>query len=244
MLLAAFDTRRPTRDIDLSGHHIAAEPAVIRQMIAETSAIEIDDGVMFDTGTARAEVIRDQDQYQGVRVIAPPATLATARLVFHVDVNIGDPIVPAARVVELPRLLGGKLYIRGYPLAMVHAEKIITSVERGQANTRWRDFADIMLLSRRHDVDGTELQTAIEAVAEHRHIQIAPLSELLAGYSAAAQRKWIAWISKQQLSEQVTGDFDEVLQAVTAFADPALTRAVNGLTWRAATRTWQPGPMP
>lgn len=42
-------------------------------------------------------------------------------------------------------LRGGEIVVRGYPLAMVHAEKIVTALVRGTANTRWRDFADLYL---------------------------------------------------------------------------------------------------
>jgi hypothetical protein len=239
VLLAAFGARRPTRDIDLRGQDIAADPASILQAMTQIAAIDVDDGVLFEDGTAHAEVIRDQDQYQGVRVVMA-AALATARMLFHVDVNVGDPVVPAARTVELPRLLSGRLLIDGYPLAMVHAEKLVTSVERGQANTRWRDFADIRQLSLRHDLDGAQLQTAIQAVAGYRQIQLTPLGELLDGYAALAQPKWTAWIIKQQLVDQLPADFGEVLKSVAAFADPALTGQVDYRAWVAASGAWQP----
>lgn len=71
--------------------------------------------------------------------------------------NVGDPIWPAPRAVELPRLLGGTITVIGYPLPMVFAEKIITALQRGTINTRWRDFADVYLLASRHGVDGAEL---------------------------------------------------------------------------------------
>jgi hypothetical protein len=45
----------------------------------------------------------------------------------------------------VPRLLGGSITVRGYPLSMVFAEKIVTAVQRGTVNTRWRDYADIVL---------------------------------------------------------------------------------------------------
>lgn len=35
----------------------------------------------------------------------------------------------------------------GYPRVMVLAEKIVTAIQRGTANTRWRDFVDIVALS-------------------------------------------------------------------------------------------------
>jgi hypothetical protein len=55
------------------------------------------------------------------------------------------------------RILGGEIVVRGYPLAMVHAEKIVTAISRGTTSTRWRDFADMYLLARHHAADGAEL---------------------------------------------------------------------------------------
>jgi hypothetical protein len=59
--------------------------------------------------------IRDGDEYSGVRVTLG-CSLATARLRFHVDVNVGDPVWPAPGPVEVPRLLGGSMTLPGYPL--------------------------------------------------------------------------------------------------------------------------------
>jgi hypothetical protein len=39
---------------------------------------------------------------------------------------------------------------------MVHAEKLVTAIDRGTTNTRWRDFADEYLLSGRHIADAAE----------------------------------------------------------------------------------------
>ena len=70
----------------------------------------------------------------------------------------------------MPLLLGGSIELRGYPLEMVHVEKIVTAVQRGIANTRWRDFADISLLSRRHEIDGTRQRGSMVTVAAHRDV--------------------------------------------------------------------------
>jgi hypothetical protein len=80
---------------------------------------------------------------------------------FHVDVSVGDPISPPPGNVEIPRLLGGEVVVlRGYPLTMVYAEKIVTAIVRGTLSTRWRDFADIYLLARHHPIDGAQLRIA------------------------------------------------------------------------------------
>ncbi len=167
VLLAAFGERRPTRDIDFQAQDLDNDPAMILAAITEIAAVGLDDGVIFDTETATAEVIRDVDPYQGVRV-SMTASLATARPGFHVDVSVGDPITPPPPTVHLPRILGDEIIVRGYPLAMVHAEKIVTAISRGTTSTRWRDFADMYMLSRHHAIDGADLTTSIREPATAR----------------------------------------------------------------------------
>jgi hypothetical protein len=116
-----------------------------------------------------------------------PCQLASARLSFHVDVNVGDLVMPAPQAVSLPRLLGGKIQIRGYPLEMVLAEKIVTAVARGTANTRWRDFYDLYQLASTHTIDAGVLRRSLDAVAAHSNVHLRPLSEVLTGYPATGQ---------------------------------------------------------
>jgi hypothetical protein len=160
-------------------------------MIGEIAAISLDDGVIFDTATASAETIRDEDRYRGVRV-SMTASLATARLAFHVDVSAGDPLIPSPHLVRLPRILDGQITLRGYPLAMVHAEKIVTAIARGSTSTRWRDFADLYLLALHHPIDGAELSDSIRHVAQYRRTTMVPLAETLKGYAAIGQQRWDA----------------------------------------------------
>jgi len=239
VLLAAFGTRRPTRDVDFQALHVANDTATVRALVIEVAGLVLDDGLVFNTQGARAETIRDEDEYSGVRVTMT-ASLARAQVTFHIDVNVGDPVSPAPVLVSVPRLLGGDpLALSGYPLPMVHAEKLVTALQRGTVNTRWRDFADVWALSGRHPVNGDEVQTALRVVAEHRRVQLARLADVLDGYAALAQGKWGAWRRKQQMLDQPE-QFNDLIQAVIAFADPALTGQVRSLTWNPTSRQWQP----
>jgi hypothetical protein len=166
----------------------------------EIAAITLDDGVIFDIETATAESIRDEAIYGGVRVTMT-AQLATARPHFHVDTNVGDPISPAPKNVHLPRLLGGEIVLRGYPLVMVHAEKIVTAIARGTVNTRWRDFGDIHMLARHHAINGSELAYAIRRVADHRKVKLRPLAQALDDYGQIGQQRWTAWRRRQRLED-------------------------------------------
>ncbi|WP_197681613.1 nucleotidyl transferase AbiEii/AbiGii toxin family protein [Actinopolymorpha singaporensis] len=208
------------------------------QLVRDIAAVSVDDGLRFDTAAATAEVIRDDDEYSGVRVTLT-ATLASAKLSLHVDINIGDPIWPDPRIVELPRLLGGKIALPGYPLPMVYAEKITTALQRGTVNTRWRDFADLYLLTGLHPVGGAELQGAIAEVAAYRHAELLPLVDVLDGYAALAQARWSAWRRKQGLDDRLPSSFLDLLGALIAFADPALAGTVANSQWDPRTRRWR-----
>lgn len=238
VLLAAFGDRRPTRDVDFQVRQLANDVDTVTSVVREVAAREADDGVVFDTDGAVAEVIREDDGYTGVRV-RMDAALDRARPRFAVDVNVGDPIEPAPRTVLVPALLGGEpVSLLGYPLTMVLAEKIVTALQRGTANTRWRDFADVWTLSRHQDCDGTELQASLVAVASHRGATLEPLGAALDGYPGLAQSRWALWRGRRRLDLVPPEGFADLLGDLDAFTAAPLTGSAGGLTWRAADSSW------
>ncbi len=240
VLLAAFGSRRPTRDIDLAGQDLGnseAENVALIKSVLEVRLPE-DDGIEFNADTVRSEIIREDDEYSGVRVSAD-AQLATSRHKFHVDVSVGDPIVPSPTLVYVPRLLGGEpITLNGYPLHMVHAEKVVTAIQRGVANTRWRDFGDIWVLSRAHPQDGTDLQRAIREVAQHRQAELIPLADVLDGYPQLAQSRWAGWRNRQGRDE-LPEQFADLLADVVSFAEPAITDDLTNLSWSPDDGAWR-----
>ena len=66
--------------------------------------------------------------------------VATARVMFRLDVNFGDPTTPAPQLIDLPALRPGDPPVRvfGYPPETILAEKIITAIALGPVNTRAR----------------------------------------------------------------------------------------------------------
>jgi hypothetical protein len=240
VLLAALDARRPTRDIDLSARALDNDAAATLEVIRKISAIALDDGVIFDSAGATAEAIREDDSYSGVRVTLG-GTLSRAIIRLHVDVNVGDPIWPAPMSVRLPRLLDGQLVVRAFSLEMVLAEKIVTAIARGTANTRWRDFVDIYALALRHDINGKTLRQSLLTVAEYRNVALAALHGVLADYAEIAQQRWVAWLRKQRMESTVPIDFPNVLGLVVAFADPVIAGDLNAHTWDSQRQSWISG---
>jgi len=226
VLLAAHDLRRPTTDIDVAALRIANEASEIQRLVVDVAETPLpdalDDGLVFDLTDVSAEVIREEDEYSGVRVRLV-ANLATARERFHVDVNVGDPIWPEPADIQLPRLLGGDpIELRGYALELSIAEKVVTALQRGVASTRWRDFGDLYLVSRTHAFEAGPLRGSIETVARHRAAKLIPLADALPGYGAIGQSAWSAWRSRLILEDSLPASFSETLAAVSAFVDPIL----------------------
>jgi hypothetical protein len=222
VLLAAYEARRATRDIDFAAREVANDIDTMLRTVRTILTVEVDDGLAYDPESLRAQIIREDDDYSGVRINST-AQLASARLHFHLDINAGDPIWPEPTLVTMPRLLGTEpIQIIGYPIAMILAEKIVTAMQRGTANTRWRDFVDINALIVSKPPDPGELRTAIERVADHRAATVRPLAQTLDGYAAIAQPRWSAWRRNQRLEATTPADFAELLQPVISYVDALL----------------------
>jgi len=240
VLLAAFAARRPTKDIDLQATRLAGDPDEVVERVRVIATLDVADGLVFDPASVTATTIRDEDEYAGVRVKLS-AALGTARLTVGMDVNFGDPIWPAPRLIELPRVVPLGLpavTLLGYPLTMVLAEKVVTAVDRGVANTRWRDFADVYMLIRLHSVDAAEFRMSMETVAEYRKVALTTLFPALAPMGERAQQKYQAWRTRSHREDELPTGFTDVLAAVAGFADPVLAASATG-RWSPADKRWE-----
>ncbi|MGH9248542.1 MAG: nucleotidyl transferase AbiEii/AbiGii toxin family protein [Acidimicrobiales bacterium] len=237
MLLAAFDERRPTADIDLLVQAIAIDVDSISSVVREILSIDVDDGVTFEPAALRAHVIREVDPYTGVRITVP-ARVDRARHPLRVDINVGDPVTPEPANVSYPALLGEPFGLIGYPLETVLAEKIVTMVDRGDATTRDRDFADVFVLTGRHPVDAGQLSAAVRATGGHRGSDLRPLRLVLVDLASARQTDWARFRTRSGLHDAVPASFAETIEAVVDFADPILSSDLANGTWNPVTRRW------
>jgi hypothetical protein len=128
--------------------------------------------------------------------------------------------------------------VRGYPLEMVLAEKIITALERGTANTRWRDFVDIHVLTGRYAINAQTLKSSMQRVAQFRNAELTPLRTALDGYDAIAQTRWRAWLRKQHLDSTIPTDFSIILEQVFSFADPLIVGGAAHGNWNPGQKKW------
>ena len=235
MLLAVLDARRPTRDVDLSVQGLPNDEVSIRQIVSEIAQIRSADGLEFDTAGINTTSMREDAEYHGVRVTIP-ASLATAKLKVQLDLSFGDPV--QVREISYPTLLDDQdITMLGYPVELTLAEKIATMMSRGRANTRDRDFADVVVISRIHAIDADQLRLALERTANHRQHPITTLGDTLEGHAAARQSAWTALRLRSGL-EALPTEFSQVVDEVVRFVDPLVESNGSLGHWNPDARRW------
>jgi hypothetical protein len=138
---------RPTRDLDFTGYG-DSEADVVLSCFREICDLDVpDDALVFDSSTLTSEQIRDDAEYDGLRVRLS-VTLGRARIPLRIDIGFGNAIEPRPNNVEYPTLLDGPApRIRTYPPEAVIAEKFHCMVRFGERNSRLKDFYDLYVLA-------------------------------------------------------------------------------------------------
>jgi len=233
---------RATRDLDLLGFGDPGE-AHVREVFTEVVSLEVpNDGVRFDLETMRVGLIREEQEYGGVRVeLVARVTNAQVRL--QIDVGFGDVIMPEATLVDFPTLLDlPSPRLLAYPRESVVAEKLEAMVQLGMANSRMKDFYDIFVLARDFDFEGDLLCRAIRATFERRRTRL-PTSlpvALSVTFAEDPTKKiqWSGFVRKAGVHDATS--LVETVEAVAAFAERPLMAAADGSRLLAAWRA--PGP--
>lgn len=229
---------RPTRDLDLAGRQ-ESTVAGMKKVFAEICAQPVEsDGLTFDPKAVRAETIREELAYQGVRVRCL-ARLGNARIPLQVDVGFGDVITPAPVKLEYPTLLDFSApRLQAYPRETMVAEKFHALVKLGLTNTRMKDFYDLWTLARDFQFDGRVLAQALEATFRRQKTEI-PTADplpLTAEFAETKAGQWRAFLKKNGLDAE-GGMLERVTQDLQQFLLPparALTaRTQFGMVWPA-----------
>ena len=200
-----FDApHRPTRDADLLGFG-PPEPARLAAIIAELCAIECDDGLAFDASSIAVEPIREEAAYEGLRARLL-AFLAGARCHVQWDVGFGDAVTPAPADAHYPVLLDGMPApsLRVYPRETVFAEKLEAIATLGIANSRMKDYFDLLALLREGAMEGAVLADAIRNTFQRRGTALpdgAPFG-LTDAFATDTQKQvqWTAFLRRNRLS--------------------------------------------
>jgi hypothetical protein len=214
------------RDLDLLGR---GDLSPERCLVAFRELCEIrvpEDGIIFSAETASAAKIKEDQQYEGVR-IKFLAHLQNVRIPIQVDVGFGDAVNPS--LLDYPTLLPLPApRIQAYPMNTVIAEKLEAIVSLGMLNSRMKDFFDIWFLARTFPFAAGALGDAIRSTFERRATGLDPDSVdiLLTDLSRdpSKQTQWRAFM--QRTGIEMPNAFPVVLISIRQFLSSPM-RAVT-----------------
>jgi predicted nucleotidyltransferase component of viral defense system len=238
MLFAVWggESHRPTRDVDLLGFG-TSELSYVMKVFQDICREAVDaDGLEFIPDTVRAMEFREDQEYQGVRVLFE-AHLDNAVIPIQIDIGYGDAVTPAPEDITYPTVLDfAAPRLRAYPLYTVVAEKFQAMVWLGIANSRMKDFYDIWIIMQKFPFEGDVLSAAIKATFDRRKTPLpteAPLA-LTSSFAndAAKQTQWKAFLRKNALSaDNLT--FPNIITALHDFLMPPTLASAKGWAFNA-----------
>lgn len=231
------ETHRPTRDVDLLGFG-ENDTVELEGIFRELCSLPIEpDGLLFHAETVKAERIREEAAYAGIRVTLV-AQLENAKIPVQADVGFGDAVTPEADEIIFPTLLDLPApKLRAYPIYTVVAEKLEAMIYLGEPNSRMKDFFDVWFLSQRFEFSGETLTEAIKATFQRRKTPLPNESPIAFSKDFASMKElqWKSFLSRNRLGQV---PFSEVLESLQTFAMPPLEAALKD---KAFSHMWLPG---
>jgi predicted nucleotidyltransferase component of viral defense system len=242
-LLFAYWTgtpHRPTRDMDLLGHG-SPEIAVLEEVFRDLCKIEVEpDGLEFQPDSVKGERIKDEEEYEGVR-LHMTALLEKTRVTLQVDVGFGDRIVPGPQDIDFPTLLDFPApHLKSYTRESMVSEKFEAMVKLGMLNTRMKDFFDVWSASQEFSFDGPTLCNAVKTTFDTRGTKVPkerPLALTPEFYDDQQKNaQWKAFLNKAKLNAEGKS-LPEIANALRKFLMPVSTAVAKSEILH---KTWQP----
>jgi len=217
---------RMTKDMDLVIQKLQLDENVIKSILEEIIAIEIDDATKF---TLLGLVpIREGADYQGLKARLD-VVFGKTKTVIQIDITTGDKITPKEISYSYNLLLENRsIKVASYPIETILSEKIECILSRSVANTRMKDYYDCYILSRQrekpinYDTLLLALKNTVKARKSETVLENVNKNIELIKSDDAVKRSWLTY-SKQfayasDISfEEVVSELEILLKKVGVF---------------------------
>ncbi len=147
---------RETKDADFLATELDANIPNIEKAFQEICAVGINDGFVFSYSNI-APLEQPHMNYPGFRVSLDLKFTGKMKDRIQVHIGVGDVVEPKEKSFELYQYKGkpifeGSVSLRVYPIETIFAEKLETIISKGAANSRMKDYHDLLLLCREENI--------------------------------------------------------------------------------------------
>lgn len=205
-----------------------------------TQPVEVD-GMIFDSASVQGEIIKEEADYQGVR-ISFLGFLGKAQIHMRLDVSFADVVTPSPDELEIPTILDqmSKPCICIYSPETIIAEKIQAMVALGMLNSRMKDFYDIWFMAASMEFNFPLLREAVLNTFNRRKTTIPEETPTAFSNEFADQKQvlWTGFLRKNQL-EDAPKRLGEIIELIKAFLDPVLYPTENPPTRWSVLTGWK-----
>ena len=235
---------RPTKDVDILGYGEYEKDTILnvfRDVL--NSRIDHDDGVIFDLSTLSGDDIKKDDLYSGFRITCA-AFIDKTRNTLQVDIGFGDAVTPHPENVIIQSVIDQPpAEVIGYPVYTVLAEKYHAMVALGFANSRMKDFYDIITILRTMHLEFPILQEALEATFNRRDTSLEQAKDIYSDsfkFDESKVAQWNAFLRKNDLAEQMSfaAAIDEIHQFMEPIHKPK-NNLFSAMQWNIDLARWQ-----
>ncbi len=159
---------RATTDVDLLARRISNSSVEMKVVFREIFAQDIDDAFIFDSDQVTVEDSTEFKEYHGLHVSAT-GYLDRTKVPISIDIGFGDVIYPDAVKMDFPVILDMEApRIYAYSLESSIAEKLEAIIHNGYLNSRYKDFYDIFILTRKYSFAFDNMKKAVTETFDNR----------------------------------------------------------------------------
>ena len=230
---------RATTDVDLLSQRISNGSEEMKSVFQKIFSRDVDDALVFDVDSITVEDITEFKEYHGLHV-SFVGYLDRTKIPISIDIGFGDVIYPEAVKMDFPVILDMESpRVNAYSLETSIAEKLEAIIHNGYLNSRYKDFYDIYVLSKKYEFSYAELRNAVIQTFENRKT---PMTMDSAAFSdeflndPMHQTRWKAFLKKKKALIQVS--MSDAMDWIKAFVRPLFEGAKKTI-WNHEKGIWE-----
>ena len=230
---------RATTDVDLLAQRISNGSEEMKSVFQKIFSRDVDDALVFDVDSITVEDITEFKEYH-VFHVSFVGYLDRTKIPISIDIGFGDVIYPEAVKMDFPVILDMESpRVNAYSLETSIAEKLEAIIHNGYFNSRYKDFYDIYVLSKKYVFSYAELRNAVIQTFENRKT---PMTMDSAAFSdeflndPVHQTRWKSFLKKKKALIQVS--MSDAMDWIKAFVRP-LFEGTEKTRWNPEKGNWE-----